>query len=76
MSKIKIPGIGIVDVTDPRAIAYKQQKEAQDEASKTPLQKRRDEYGTVQEQLEFIVENGIEVFIAKQQAIKAKYPKE
>lgn len=33
------------------------------------------EYGSPQEQLEFIVENGMDAFIQKQLEIKSKYPK-
>jgi len=39
------------------------------------IQKRIIEYGTVQEQLEYIVENGIDKFITKQKAVKDKYKK-
>ncbi len=38
--------------------------------------KRQKEYGTVEEQLEYIVENGLDAFISKQNGIKSKYPKE
>ena len=34
------------------------------------------EYGTLAEQLEYIVENGVEAFIEKQQQIKISNPKE
>jgi len=34
------------------------------------------EYGTTAEQLEYIVENGVEAFIEKQQQIKTDNPKE
>ena len=34
------------------------------------------EYGTLAEQLEYIVENGVEAFIEKQQQIKTDNPKE
>ena len=37
--------------------------------------KRQKEYGTVEEQLEYIVENGFDAFISKQNGIKSKYPK-
>jgi|TARA_R100001163_G_C5021592_1_gene164263 hypothetical protein len=37
--------------------------------------KRQKEYGTVEEQLEYIVENGLDAFISKQNGIKSKYPK-
>ena len=37
---------------------------------------RKKEYGTTAEQLEYIVENGVEAFIEKQQQIKTNNPKE
>jgi hypothetical protein len=37
--------------------------------------KRQEEYGTVEKQLEYIVENGLDAFITKQNEIKFKYPK-
>ena len=37
---------------------------------------REKEYGTVKTQLEFIVENGVDAFITRQNEIKTKYPKE
>ena len=39
------------------------------------LVKRQEEYGGLPEQLEYIVENGIDAFITRQNAIKTKYPK-
>ena len=36
---------------------------------------RKKEYGTTAEQLEYIVENGVEAFIEKQQQIKSDNPK-
>ncbi len=45
------------------------------EVVKTYVEKRLEEYGSTAEQLEYIVENGIEAFIAKQKAIKTKFPK-
>ena len=41
----------------------------------TYLEARVAEYGSVDKQLEYIVENGTAAFITKQEAIKAKYPK-
>lgn len=73
---IRIPGIGVIEDNDPRAVAYKTEQEALRESSKTYKEKRLEEYGTVQEQLEYIVENGIDAFIQRQNAIKEKYPKE
>jgi len=40
------------------------------------IQTRRKLYGTTAEQLEYIVENGVEAFIEKQQQIKTDNPKE
>ncbi len=37
---------------------------------------RKKEYGTTAEQLEYIVENGLDAFIAKQNQIKISNPKE
>ena len=38
--------------------------------------KRWEEYGKAEEQLEFITENGLEAWQSKVASIKAKYPKE
>jgi hypothetical protein len=37
---------------------------------------RQAEYGSTESQLEFLVENGVDAFIARQNEIKNKYPKE
>lgn len=42
----------------------------------TYADKRNKERGFFQEQLEYIVENGIDAFINRDMAIRAKYPKE
>ena len=39
------------------------------------IQTRKRLYGTLAEQLEYIVENGVEAFIEKQQQIKTDNPK-
>ena len=39
-------------------------------------QNRIEEYGSTETQLEFLVENGVDAFIARQNEIKNKYPKE
>ena len=44
-------------------------------AAATWLEKRQEEYGGLPEQLEYIVENGVDAFITRQEAIKTKYPK-
>ena len=52
------------------------QPEPEDEAPvKTYVDKRAKEYGTVQEQIEFITENGLEAWQTKVSEIKSKYPK-
>ena len=40
------------------------------------IQTRKNLYGSTAEQLEYIVENGVEAFIEKQQQIKISNPKE
>jgi len=40
------------------------------------IRTRKNLYGTLAEQLEYIVENGVEAFIEKQQQIKTDNPKE
>ena len=39
------------------------------------IAKRVAEYGSSAEQLAYIMENGVDAFVAKQQTIKDKYPK-
>lgn len=46
------------------------------DANDIKIASRISEYGTVHQQLEYIVENGIDEFIKKQKDIKDKYPKE
>ena len=45
-------------------------------AATTWLEKRQEEYGGPNVQFEYIVENGVDAFVTRQEAIKAKYPKE
>ena len=40
------------------------------------IKTRKKEYGSIAEQLEYIVENGLDAFIAKQNQIKISNPKE
>lgn len=63
-----------IEVESTEFIAYKE-KTGKYEVVKTYVEKRLEEYGSTAEQLEYIVENGIEAFIAKQKAIKTKFPK-
>lgn len=46
-----------------------------EESNLLQVEKRIAEYGTAEQQLEYIVENGIEKFITKQKAVKDKYKK-
>ena len=46
------------------------------ESNNQVIATRKKEYGTTAEQLEYIVENGVEAFIEKQQQIKTDNPKE
>ena len=41
----------------------------------TWAEKRKSEYGLIEDQIEFITENGLEAWQTKVAAIKAKYPK-
>lgn len=41
----------------------------------TYAERRLEEYGTTQEQIEFITENGLEAWQTKVESIKTKYPK-
>ena len=45
------------------------------EANALVIQNRKKLYGTTAEQLEYIVENGVDAFIAKQNQIKSDNPK-
>mgnify|MGYP003137018488 FL=1 len=45
------------------------------EANNQVIQTRRNLYGSTAEQLEYIVENGLEAFITKQNQIKSENPK-
>jgi len=46
------------------------------ESNNQVIATRKKEYGTTAEQLEYIVENGVEAFIEKQQQVKTDNPKE
>ena len=46
------------------------------EKNATAIYKRKIEYGSVESQIEFITENGIDKWKEKVDAIKKKYPKE
>lgn len=52
---------------------FKKGKEEQEKMM--VVSKRLAAYGTAEEQLEFIVENGIDAFISRQLSIKKTYPK-
>ena len=46
------------------------------ESNNQVIQTRRKLYGTTAEQLEYIVENGVEAFVTKQNQIKLENPKD
>jgi hypothetical protein len=46
------------------------------EANNQVIETRRNLYGSTAEQLEYIVENGVDAFVAKQNQIKTDNPKE
>ena len=46
------------------------------ESNNQVIKTRKKEYGSIAEQLEYIVENGLDAFIAKQNQIKISNPKE
>jgi hypothetical protein len=45
------------------------------ESDRSYTENRLAEYGDINEQLEYIVENGLDAFITKQEAVKTKWPK-
>lgn len=45
------------------------------ESDRDYKENRLAEYGDINEQLEYIVENGLDAFITKQEAVKTKWPK-
>ena len=67
----------VVPYTDEENAAADAAKAKQDahEAEFGYINKRLAEYGTIQEQLEYIAENGADAFMTRQAAIKAKHPK-
>lgn len=68
------PGLYSDDL--PEAIQWREHLETEKEASKTYIEKRREAYGSVEEQIEFITENGLDQWRFKVSDIKVKYPKE
>jgi hypothetical protein len=46
------------------------------ESNQAQVQKRIKEYGSVEKQIEYITENGLDAWQSKVAEIKAKYPKE
>jgi len=51
------------------------ESKAPERAVQAVIRKRVNEYGTAEEQLEFLVENGLQALIDRNTAIKQKYPK-
>jgi len=54
---------------------WEQTPKSTDELNSVAVQKRMGEYGAVENQIEFITENGLEAWQAKVAEIKARYPK-
>ena len=61
--------------TDEQLNAFESQAETLENNNQV-IATRKKEYGSTAEQLEYIVENGVEAFIEKQQQIKTDNPKE
>lgn len=79
MKKMTITRRGTV-LKDLPADEQKQRRDRQDAATQRAqaqgvINRRREAYGSAEQQLEFLAEHGIEAFIARQQAIKAQFPK-
>ena len=66
---------GLAQPTDEQLNALESQAETLENNNQV-IATRKKEYGTLAEQLEYIVENGVEAFIEKQQQIKTDNPKE
>ena len=66
---------GVAKPTDAQLDALSSQAETL-EKNTIAVANRQKEYGSMAEQLEYIVEHGVSSFIEKQNAIKTKYPKE
>ena len=60
--------------TDEQLNSYSSQADT-NEANNEIINTRKNLYGSTAEQLEYIVENGVDAFIAKQQQIKTDNPK-
>ena len=54
---------------------WQQSEKTAEEKNSVVVQKRVSEYGTIESQIEFITENGLDAWQAKVAEIKAKYPK-
>ena len=72
---IKEWNVAEVQPTEEQLDALESQAETL-ESNNQVIATRIKEYGTTAEQLEYIVENGVEAFVAKQQQIKTDNPKE
>ena len=66
---------GVAKPTDEQLDALSSQAETL-ENNAIAVANRQKEYGNVETQLEFLVENGVDAFITRQNEIKTKYPKE
>ena len=72
---IKEWNVAEVQPTEEQLDALESQAETL-ESNNQVIATRKKEYGTTAEQLEYIVENGVDAFIEKQQQIKTDNPKE
>ena len=66
---------GVAKPTDAQLDALSSQAETL-EKNNIAVANRQKEYGSIAEQIEYIVEHGVSAFIEKQNLIKTKYPKE
>lgn len=67
----------LVELTDEeKAVRLVEEAEAERERKQTEyIANRKAEYGTVEEQLEYLAENGVEAFKRRQAEIKKRHPK-
>jgi len=72
---IKEWNVAEVQPTEEQLDAFESQAETLENNNQV-IATRKKEYGTTAEQLEYIVENGVQAFIEKQQQIKISNPKE
>ena len=72
---IKEWNLDIPKPTEAQLNAFEEQAQVY-ENNLQQVAKRKAEYGSIEKQIEFITENGIDAWQSKVNSIKAKYPKE